>query len=76
MLAQAARLIDAASRLSENTPLAARDNHVSLTPPRKLVPRGFAAFARIAGQPGATAGKRYRPGILSAQRGTAGRGFY
>lgn len=61
LLAQAARLIDAASRLPANTPLAARDNHVSLTPTRKLVPRGFAAFARIAGQPVVIAVSPVRP---------------
>lgn len=61
LLPQAARLIDAASRRPENAPLAARDNHVSLTPTRRLVPRGFAVFARIAGQPAVIAVSPVRP---------------
>lgn len=58
---QAAPLIDAASHLPEDATLAAHDNSACLTPTLQLVPRGFAAFARIAGQPAVIAVSPERP---------------
>lgn len=51
LLPLAAPLIAAASRLPQNALLAARENSARLTPALQLVPRGLAAFARVAGQP-------------------------
>ncbi|MBT9432911.1 diguanylate cyclase [Candidatus Sodalis endolongispinus] len=71
LLPLAAPLITAASRLPQNAPLAARANSAHLTPALHLVPRGLAAFARVADQPVVIA-----VSPVSAPAGATGPVFY